>query len=125
MFDKLKNSKTCNINEIKDICDFFKIDFEKVNDLVRMDFSYNQAINMIWYFSDKKTNDDYRTITDKKIKDIFSLINNLKNPNIDIEKFELYDLIGLYKSKLYDSRNEILLRQKKYIYKTIFSSYFD
>lgn len=121
MFDKLKNSKTCNINEIKDICDFFKIDFEKVNDLVRMDFSYNQAINMIWYFSDKKTNDDYRTITDKKIKDIFSLINNLKNPNIDIEKFELYDLIGLYKSKLYDSRNEILLRQKKYIYKTIFS----
>ncbi len=121
MFDKLKNSKTCNINEIKDICDFLKIDFEKVNDLVRMDFSYNQAINMIWYFSDNKTNDDYRTITDKKIKDIFSLINNLKNPNIDIEKFELYDLIGLYKSKLYDSRNEILLRQKKYIYKTIFS----
>lgn len=53
IFNKLKNENN-NINEIKDICDFLKIDFENVNDLVSMDFSYNQAINMIWYFSDKK-----------------------------------------------------------------------
>lgn len=60
-------------------------------------------------------------ITDKKIKDVFLLIDNLKNSSIDVEKIELYDLIGIYKSELYDSRNEILLRQKRYIYKTIFS----
>ena len=120
IFNKLKDRKINSINEIKDICNFLKIDFENVNDLVNMDFSYNQAINMIWYFSDKN-NDDYKMITDKKIKDIFSLIDNLKNSNMDIEKFELYDLIGIYKSELYDSRNEILLRQKRYIYKTIFS----
>ena len=121
IFNKLKDRKINSINEIKDICDFFKIDFENVNDLVNMDFSYNQAINMIWYFFDKKNNDDYKMITDKKIKDIFSLIDNLNNSNMNIEEFELYDLIGIYKSELYDSRNEILLRQKRYIYKTIFS----
>lgn len=121
IFDKLKSNKKNDINEIKNICTFLKIDFENVNDLVSMDFSYNQAINMIWYFSDKKTSNDYKMITDKKIKDIFTLIDNLKNSKKDIEQFELYDLIGIYKSELYDSRNEILLRQKKYIYKTLHS----
>lgn len=121
IFNKLKIENNHNINEIKNICDFLKIDFENVNDLVSMDFSYNQAINMIWYFSDKKNDDDYKIITDKKIKDVFLLIDNLKNSSIDVEKIELYDLIGIYKSELYDSRNEILLRQKRYIYKTIFS----
>ncbi len=86
-----------------------------------MDFSYNQAINMIWYFSDRKTDNDYKMISDKKIKEIFALIANLKNSNNDIEQFELYDLIGIYKSELYDSRYEILLRQKRYIYKTLYS----
>ena len=121
IFDKLKSNKKNDINEIKNICTFLKIDFENVNDLVSMDFSYNQAINMIWYFSDKKTSNDYKMITDKKIKDIFTLIDNLKNSKKDIEQFKLYDLIGIYKSELYDSRNEILLRQKKYIYKTLHS----
>lgn len=121
IFDKLKSNKKNDISEIKNICTFLKIDFENVNDLVSMDFSYNQAINMIWYFSDKKISNDYKMITDKKIKDIFTLIDNLKNSKKDIEQFELYDLIGIYKSELYDSRNEILLRQKKYIYKTLHS----
>ena len=121
IFNKLKKQKINSINEIKNICDIFKIDFENINDLISMDFSYNQAINIIWYFSDKKTDDDYKMITDKRIKDIFSMIRNLKNSNMNIEKTELYNLIGIYKSELYDSRNEILLRLKKYIYKTIYS----
>ncbi len=120
IFAKLKNSKICDSNEIKGICKFLKVDFENVNDLVNMDFSYNQAINMIWYFSDKKTSNGYKMITDKKIKDIFTLIDTLKHSK-SIEQFKIYDLIGIYKSELYDSRNEILLRQKGYIYKTIFS----
>lgn len=121
IFDKLKNSGEKNANEIKEICEFLKVDFENVTDLINMGFSYNQAINMIWYFSDKKTNNDYKVITDIRIKNIFTLIDNLKNSNNDSEQFELYDLIGIYKSQLYDSRNDILLKQKKYIYKTIYS----
>ena len=111
--------QTQNINEIKNICDFLKISFDNVNDLINMDFSYNQAINMIWYFYDQKNNDDYKMITDQKIKDILILIANL--PNTDIENLNLYDLIGIYKSELYDSRNEILMNQKKFVSKTIFS----
>lgn len=122
MFDKLKSGKINDVNEIKDICDFLKIDFENVNDLVSMDFSYNQAINMIWYFSDKKINDDYKIITDKKLKDLFLLVDNLKTfQESDMKNFDVCDLIGIYKSGLYDSRNEILIKQKKYIYHTIYS----
>ena len=120
IFDKLKSSKISRLDEIKDISAFLKIDFENVMDLVQMGFSYNQAMNMIWYFSDKKMNDN-KVITDKRIEEIFSFIEHLKNSSVDIENQELYDLIGIYKSELYDSRYEILLRQKRYIYKTIFS----
>ncbi len=120
IFDKLKNMEVYDVEEIKNICNFLKIDFLNVCDLVNMDFSYNQAINMIWYFSDKKTNNDFKMITDNKIKDIFSLIDKIKSSR-DIEQFEFYDLVGIYKSELYDSRNEILLRQRKFIYKTIYS----
>lgn len=122
IFNKLKSGKINDVNEIKDICDFLKIDFENVNDLVSMDFSYNQAINMIWYFFDKKINDDYKIITDKKLKDLFLLVDNLKTfQESDMKNFDVCDLIGIYKSGLYDSRNEILIKQKKYIYHTIYS----
>ena len=121
IFNNLKNNNIYDINEIKNICNFLKIDFESVSDLVSMDFTYNQAINMIWYFSDKTLNNDYKIISDNKIEYIFNLIVKLKNSEIDVEQIKLYDLIGIYKSCLYDTRNEILLRQKKYIYKTIYS----
>lgn len=121
LFNELKINKIQDRNTISSICEFLKIDFENVEDLINMDFSYNQAINMIWYFSDKTTDDGYKIITDKKIKDIFCLIDNLENGNEKIENFELYDLIGIYKSELYDSRNEILLREKKYINKILYT----
>ena len=121
IFDKIKNDKIQDINEIRKICNVLKIDFENVNELIEMNFSYNQAINMIWYFSDKKTSDGNKIITDNKIKEIFDLINEIKNKKDNIEQYKLYDLIGIYKSKLYDSRYEIILREKKYIYKMIYS----
>ena len=119
IFIKLKSNKIRDINEIKDMCDFLKIDFENVKDLVNMDFSYNQTINMIWYFFDKKTSNGNKMITDKKIKDIFLLIDKLKINNNNVKEFELYDLIGIYKSELYDSRTAILLKQQRYLHKII------
>ena len=121
IFNILKNSKILDIKTIKEICYVLKIDFDNVNDLYNMDFSYNQAINIIWYFADSKNSNGDKIITDKKIRALFTLINNLKQPNNDINQFELYDLIGIYKSELYDSRNEIVLKQKRYIYKIISS----
>ena len=121
IFNKLRSGTVKSTSEIKDICNLLKIDFENVCDLVNMGFSYNQAINIIWYFSDKKTDNDHKLITDKKIKEIFNLINNLKSPNVNVDEFELYDLIGIYKSELYDTRTEILLKQKRYLNKIMFS----
>lgn len=121
VFDKLRKNNISNIEKIKEICVFLKIDFATVLDLTNMDFSFNQAINMIWYFSDKKIENDDRTITDNKIENLLSLADGLKKGSIDILNTELYDLIGIYKCELYDSRNEILLRLKRYIHKTIFS----
>lgn len=122
IFKKLENLEIYDNNELRNVCEFLKIDFENVLDLINMDFSYSQAINLIWYFSDKKNNNDFKMITDKKLKTIFSVVENLKtSQESDIENFELYDLIGIYKSRLYDSRNEILIRQKRYIYHTIYS----
>ena len=83
-----------------------------------MDFTYSQAINLIWYFSDKKDEDGYLLITDTKIKDLFTMVNKIKK-NKEIEGMGYYDLLGIYKSGLYDSRNEIIKRQKKYVNKTI------
>ena len=121
IFKNLKDNKITNTEEIVEICNFLKIDLENIKDLINMDFSLNQVINMIWYFSDKKTNMNNKIITDRKIKEIFTLANDLKEKKTDIQKIELYDLLGIYKSELYDSRIEMLQRQKGYIYKTLFS----
>jgi len=90
-----------------------------MRELLSMNFSYNQAINIIWFFSDTKLDNDYKIINYKKLKDILISVDSLKKGNIDIDNFDLYDLIGIYKSELYDSRNDILLRQKKHIYKVL------
>lgn len=121
-FEQLKQGKINSSEEIIEICEFLKVDYENVLDLINMNFSYNQAINMIWYFSDKTNSQNYKLITDKKVKKLFSFVEQIKQSSEkNINDFELYDLIGIYKSELYDARNEILLRQKRYIYKTIYS----
>ncbi len=121
IFSKLERNEVTGFDELNSICEFLNIDFENVLDLINMNFSYSQAINIIWFFSDNKNTNNFKIITDKKLQDLFSLVNEIKNNNEDIEKLELYDLIGIYKCKLYDTRNEILLKQKRYIYHTMYS----
>lgn len=120
IFDFLKNEELDDIQQLIHICNFLKIDYNCVVTLKNTNFSYNQAINMIWYFSDNTNSQGYKIITYKKIKELFSLIEHVKQSNEEyINDFELYDLIGIYKSQLYDSRSEILLRLNGYICKTI------
>ncbi len=120
LFKDLEIGEIQDLKQLKELCDFLKIDFCNVNYLISMDFSYSQAINLIWYFSDAKDSNDYKLITDKKLSNLFLLVKNLKS-NCDIENIELYDLIGIYKSKLYDTRNEIVMKQRMYLYHTIHS----
>ena len=121
IFNQIKNKGINNIDEIIEICRKLKINYENVKELIEMDFTYNQAINMIWYFSDRRNSNGFRMITDEKIEEVLSLIENIKRQNIDIEDVKLYDLIGIYKSELYDTRSEIIERQKRYIKKTLYS----
>lgn len=120
IFDFLKNEELDDIQQLIHICNFLKIDYNCVVTLKNTNFSYNQAINMIWYFSDNTNSQGYKIITYKKIKELLPLIEHVKQSNEEyINDFELYDLIGIYKSQLYDSRSEILLRLNGYICKTI------
>lgn len=118
IFKRIETEEIQNLNEQKELCNFLKIDFSNVTDLIDMDFSFSQAISLIWYFSD--IHQDYKILSDKKLDHLFSLVKDLKeNPNLD--NISLYDLIGIYKCKLYDTRNEIIIKQKKYIMHTIYS----
>lgn len=121
-FKNLEKMKVYNPDEIKNICYFLKINYDCVLELIEKDFSYIQAINMIWYFNDSKDQEDNKILTDKKIDELFLLINKIsKSTNINTDKFRLYDLIGLYKSKLYDTRSEILNKQRKHIHKIVYN----
>ena len=122
LFEGLKQGKFTNDDEQKKICELLKINYDNVLDLIGMDFSWNQAINIIWYFSDRKDHEDYKLISDRKLSDIFSMIDQIQNAQeTEIMNFELYDLIGIYKSELYDTRTAMLIRQKRYLEKIIWS----
>ena len=121
IFNKLRSPKVKTINEIIDICKKLKIDFENVNDLVEKGFRYNQAITMIWYYSNKKTSDGLKMITDDKIEEIFSIIESLISEDRNIGDFKTYDLIAIYKCELYDTRNELIEREKPYIKRIIYT----
>lgn len=122
LFEELKQIKNMNDVELKEICKTLKINYDNIIDLVGMDFSLNQAVNIIWYFSDRKDNNDNKLISDKKLIEIFDMINKIKNSTEEeMMNFELYDLIGIYKSELYDTRTAMLIKQKKYLRKIIWS----
>ena len=122
LFEELQQRKNMSDNEQKRTCELLKINYDNVINLIKMDFSLNQAINIIWYFSDRKDNNDNKLISDKKICEIFDMINKIKNADeTEIMNFELYDLMGIYKSELYDTRTAMLIRQKNYLRKIIWT----
>lgn len=115
IFKYLEDNPNIELETLRNICEFLKIDMENVIDLYNMDFSYYQSINIIWYFSDSTTN-DLKTITDIKLTEVFQLAEKVKNSsNKEIENMELYDLIAIYKCALYDSRSKILIQMRNYI----------
>ncbi len=103
------------------ICDKLNISYRNVLKLKKLEYSYPQAINMIWFFSDKKDKDNNLVLSNEKLKNILSLSKNLKEKNTNIDECALYDLIAIYKCKLYDSRIDILFKQRYYIRRIIFS----
>lgn len=111
-----------DLKEVHNISDYLKINWENVLNLINMEFSIYQAISMIWYFYDGVDDNDFKTLSDNKIEEIFRLAQNVMNATEnEVLNFHIYDLVRLYKTNMYDSRSEILIRQTKYIYKVIYS----
>lgn len=120
VFNNLKTLKRDALSEIEDICEFLKINYDNVLELINMDFSVSQSINIIWYFYNETDSNNYKIITYDRLKTLFTLVNNIKTKKIKVTDCELYDYIGIYKSELYDCRIEILLRKNDYIRGTLF-----
>lgn len=116
LFEELQQGKFTKLENQQEICEKLKINGSNVLDLIEMDFSLNQAINIIWYFSDKTDEKNYKTISDKKLNEVFTIVEQVKiATDEELKKFELYDLIGIYKSELYDTRTAMLIRQQNYL----------
>ena len=120
IFTKLKKQQLID-EDIQKICSKLKISWQNVKELKEMDFSYNQTINLIWFFGDRENETHDHIITDTKISEIFSIVRKLEEAKNNITEFSLYDLIGIYKSELYDSRSAILELEINYIYKVVYS----
>lgn len=116
LFNKLKNNKNITIEEVKIICSQLKIDLQCFLNLIELDFTYEQAINLIWYFHDTKSEENEKIISEEKLNNVLQLVEKIKKENKEnLKRYDLYDLIGIYKSKIYDSRNEILLAREDYV----------
>lgn len=121
-FYTLSQFKGDDLKEVHNISDYLKINWENVLYLINMEFSIYQAISMIWYFYDGVDDNDFKTLSDNGIEEIFRLVQNvMKATENEVLSFHIYDLVRLYKTNMYDSRSEILIRQKKYIYKVIYT----
>ncbi len=122
IFKAIKNNQTTSEEELIDICAFLEIDYPNLQSLLEMNFTLNQSLNLIWYFGEPTSLNKNKVLTDKRLKEVFSLVTQIKNANPkEIDKFSLYDLIAIYKSDLYDTRNEILYLQRRYLNHLIYS----
>lgn len=107
-----KNQVTNNEDKkIEDVCKELKVDYDTATSLIEYGFNYDQAINIIFYFSDSKTEEGLLSINSKKVRDIAVLIHNLKR-DYPLDKVSLYELIALLKCNLLDTTNLILEKER-------------
>lgn len=106
---------------VKSICHFLKIDFFNVMEYVEMGYTFCQSVNMIWYFGDLTNSRGLSMLSDEKYLDLMSLVEKMTFGQINVNEVDLYSLIGIYKSKLYDTRNLVLLKEDRYIKKVLYS----
>lgn len=91
-----RNFDSLDFPTIDEYIDILEIDRESISYLMSYNFSLKQAINFVWYFGvyDKK----YRI--NKEIFDYYTKFGNKDN-------FDLKELIGLYKSGVRDTREDM------------------
>jgi len=115
-----KLNKECVSNEdLIDICKYFGVNIENIKKISNK-LSIKQSVYLTYYFGDERDNCNNKIISSSKIKYIKELVNKIKNADESIYKeFQLYELLGIYKCKFFDTRYIILKNINNFVYKKI------
>ena len=83
------------LSDCIDILKYLNVDIDSVNLVMSFGFDFKKAIYFVWYFGIEENN--VISITKERIREVYSNLGNL-------EKLEINELLGYYKSGLYDTR---------------------
>lgn len=118
IFSYLRTAKSIDDKLLKDILLYLKIDYQNVMHLEERFSNLSNTILFIWYFYDK-TSEDFISVSDGRVDEIFLLIRTLTDTKEDIMKMDLYLLVALYKANLLDTRYLVLIHQEDFNYHTL------
>ncbi len=90
-----------NLEDCTEILDVLKISLDSVKLVMRFEISFKQAILFVWYFGVEENGSI--VINTEKIKAVYQNLDHL-------ESLEVNELIGYYKTGLYDTRTMIYQR---------------
>lgn len=110
MFLRLSND--LSEEEIKNICEFLKIDYDNLLFVNSLYNNLKQSINIIWYFGVEKEC-GFKKVARMELENIKFYLNCLKNTQE--KKLEINILLGLYKSDLYDTRLNIIEERESHM----------
>lgn len=105
----MKNIKNGSYDksDIKNICLTLKISYDNLTELMNKNYSFAEAIYIIWFFYDVEIS-KMKAISNDKLKQIYLSIEN-------IETLKTPDLFKIYKCNLADTRFMIIKNYESYI----------
>src|SRR5699024_6039584 len=100
IFKALKEEN--NYLYIESYCQFLHISIDNVETLRGLNYSYLQAISLIWYFSDCFDENGNKILTKERLRYVYSLLDT------DLYARKYFELVALYKCQILDTRDIIL-----------------
>lgn len=121
IFLYLKSSQDVEDESLKKIIEYLNINYNNFKHLrYEMRFDNLTSIALIWHFHDNSDNDSL-SISKGKLKEILYFVKSLSNVSEkDASNLDFGYLFGVYKTRLYDTRYLLLMRQENFIYYTIY-----
>lgn len=114
IFSYLRENTEIDEFELKKILEFLNMDYENVIQMSKIYSNLSDTVNLIWYFHDNEDNKKLSISIDclKKIIEDMKKLETMDDSKI-IE-IDIFFLIGLYKSNLFDTRYLLILHQENY-----------
>lgn len=115
IFSYLKKGNPNN-NVIYDILIFLNIDLKNYELLMNQYHNSYYVITLIWYYYDNNYGEKL-SVSHQVFHNIEHLLKKIKNTELSkIQELDIYDLLKLYKTGIYDTRYLMLIREENYIY---------